>query len=74
MVVLTKSEKKILRKIRRWLMGYRDPYPYSFWFVYNTNHEAIGWEGGFYGAARKEPPFRNKYTILGKQKRIVKNY
>ena len=71
MIPLTKSEKKILAKIKKWLSPNHKPY--MFWFIYNENdnHTAINWEGGT--ELSKTPQFRNQYTIeYGKK--LVKNW
>ena len=66
---MTKSEKKILAKIRRYVgKSYKR---YDFWFTPDDDGNAISWEGGF-----ELPPdlqFRNEYSIApGKQ--VVKNW
>lgn len=75
---MTKSEKKILAKIRRWLRyQFHNRYTrYDFWFIYNTGCDidtAISWEGGFDIADGTRVQFRNQYSIApGKQ--VVKNW
>ncbi len=71
MVTLTKSEKKVLAKIRRTVHYSFDRDKYMFWFVYDGNKEAVTWEGGCNMSLT--PHFRNQYTIeYGK--RVVKNW
>lgn len=68
-VILTDSEKKMLDKVRRSVQSSYEPY--DFWFVYDENELAIGWEGGFnLGQAGQ---FRNQYTIQ-KGKQIKQNW
>jgi hypothetical protein len=67
---MTKSEKKILAKIKN-TMQYSFGNKYMFWFVYDDNNRAIDWEGG-YGLALNSQ-FRNQYT-LEKGKQVVKNW
>ena len=68
-VNLTKSEKRVLQRVRSYVGT--DTRQYDFWFNYDTKGEAITWEGGFelgqYGR------FRNQYTIE-KGKQIKKNW
>jgi hypothetical protein len=69
MIKLTKSEKKILAKIKKALsLNHK---PYDFCFVYNDKEEAIDYEGG------TELPhslkFRNEYRVVyGKQ--LIQNW
>jgi hypothetical protein len=67
---LTKSEKKILVKIKN-TMQYSMGNKYMFWFIYDDNKRAIDWEGG-YGLALN-PQFRNQYT-LEKGQQVVQNW
>jgi len=67
---LTKSEKKILAKIKS-TMQYSFGDKYMFWFIYDDNDNAIDWEGG-YGLTGSQQ-FRNKYT-LEKGKQVVQNW
>ena len=68
--MFTESEKKILRKIRKWLN--KTGYPYNFWFTYGINNEAINWEGGF--GCFSDTQFRNQYTIREPGKHVIKNW
>ena len=70
MVELTRSEKKVLAKIRK-TMQYSFGKQYMFWFVYNEKNEAVNWEGGY--GLTGSPQFRNEYTIE-KGKQVVKNW
>lgn len=68
---MTKSEKKILAKIRKWV---RKPYKrYDFWFIYDNDNNAISWEGGFELPGGVSGQFRNQYSIAP-SKRVVKNW
>ena len=67
---MTKSEKKILRKIRK-TMAYSLGTKYMFWFVYDDNNEAMDWEGGYDLSLSQQ--FRNQYTIE-KNKKVVTNW
>jgi len=66
---MKKSEKKVIRKIRRWLGKIHDLY--SFWFIYDNVGNAVDWQGGF--DMPSSCNFRNQYTIE-QNKRIKKNY
>ena len=72
---LTESEKKMLRGIRRELVGGKR---YDFWFIYEyclrcgkSLNKAIGWEGGYELQLTKR--FRNDYSVL-KGKQLIKNW
>lgn len=74
-MILSKSEKKILRQIRQ---NQNSANRYDFWFVYEfcTNcgkclNRAIGWEGGY--NLNLESHFRNKYSIQ-ENKHLVVNW
>jgi len=66
---MTKSEKKILAKIRR-TVSYANGVKYMFWFVYDERGDAIDWEGGYDITLPEQ--FRNQYAIE-KHKRVVVN-
>ena len=75
MPTLTKSEKKILAKIRKTML-YTLGQKYMFWFIYDDSPPhadgiATGWEGGYDMSLTQQ--FRNEYTIE-KNKSIVKNW
>ena len=70
MVELTKSEKRILAKIKK-VIAYSLGRKYMFWFVHDDDGIAIDWEGGYDLSLSLQ--FRNKYTIE-KGKRIVRNW
>ena len=66
--MFTKSEKKIIAKIRREV--FRDK-EYNFWFVYDNDGNAIDYEGG--SELPKHLHFRSTYALpAGMYKRIVK--
>lgn len=70
---MTKSEKKMLRKIRRWL-NRLDYKRYDFWFIYDYGSDTgnvITWEGGFELPSNNQ--FRNKYSIAP-GKHAIKNW
>jgi hypothetical protein len=81
---LTKSEKKILAKIKS-TMQYALGKKYCFWFIYDDDDKAIDWEGGYdmYDDSKPKPTddfavagnnkFRNQYTIE-KDKPVVQNW
>ncbi len=56
---MTKSEKNILAKIKRWVG--KNSRRYDFWFIYGEKETAIGWEGGIELSQRNK--FRNQYSI-----------
>jgi len=68
--MFTKSEQKIINKIKR-TMSFSFGIKYMFWFIYD-NDIAIDWEGGY--DLIGEPKFRNQYTIEKGKKQIVKNW
>ncbi len=77
MVKLTQSEKRVLTRIRQGLS--KDHKRYDFWFIYDIDDEATGWEGGF--ELSLDIHFRNQYSLsYGKPnnidytKSIVKNW
>jgi len=57
--MLSDSEKKIVRKIKKSLSPHHKPY--DFWFVYDERGKAINWEGGT--ELRMDLRFRNEYRI-----------
>ena len=66
---LTKSENKILLKIKANYGDFQGQY--DFWFIYDQSGNAISWEGGF--DLGQHGQFRNQFTIeQGKQ--IKKNW
>lgn len=67
---LSRSERKVLRKIRQDMMISDSPYKYMFWFIYDDQNVARTWEGGY--DLPLDILFRNRYTIE-KGKRIVRN-
>jgi hypothetical protein len=69
-VKLTKSEKRILRQIRRWLGPCITRY--DFWFIEDENGEACGWEGGW--RILSELHFRDQYSIECKGAHLVRNW
>jgi len=81
---LINSEKKILAKIKK-TMTFSFGNHYMFWFVYDDNHKAIDWEGGYglYDDSKPKPTeefsvggnnkFRNQYT-LSKDNSFVQNW
>jgi hypothetical protein len=67
---LINSEKKILAQIKRTLT-FSYGTQYMFWFLYDDNHKAVSWEGGYDLSLTQK--FRNQYTIeISKQ--IVQNW
>jgi hypothetical protein len=65
----TKSEKKILARLRKFLIAHYIDGPYDFWFCYDDKAEAISWEGGIELSPNLQ--FRNKYRIqIGKKLKI----
>ena len=68
---MTKSEKKILAKIRQ-AISYSFGKKYMFWFVYDDDDKAIDWEGG-YGLSLTQQ-FRNQYTLEQGKNGVVKNF
>ena len=69
MVELTKSEKKILKKIKQFT-SHDAVSKYMFWFIYDDAGNAISWEGGFDLGLHHQ--FRNQYTLHNGQ--VVKNW
>ena len=71
---MTKSEKSILAKIKRWVG--KNSRRYDFWFIYNGKETAIGWEGGIELTQRNK--FRNQYSITPyssfHNRRTIKNW
>jgi len=67
---LSKSEKRVLAKIRR-TMQYTHGTKYMFCFTEDENGEAISWEGGY--DLSLDQQFRNQYTIE-KHKTLVQNW
>lgn len=69
---MTKSEKRILAKIRRDLRDV-NYVRYDFWFVHDGENQdnAITWEGGF--VLSLDHHFQNQYSIVP-DKRVVKNW
>ena len=72
--MMTKSEKSILAKIKRWLG--KNSRRYDFWFVYDHQNVAIRWEGGTELTQRNK--FRNQYSITPyssfRNRRTIKNW
>lgn len=82
---LTKSEKKVLKKIKKWIKDFFggdihrfnvSDKRYDFWFIYDKDPEggediAVSWEGGF--NLSLTPKFRNQYSIEP-GKKIKKNW
>lgn len=70
---MTKSEKSILTKIKRWLG--KNSRRYDFWFVYDREI-AVSWEGGIDLTQRNK--FRNQYSITPyssfRNRRTIKNW
>ena len=66
--MFTASEKKIIKQIRREIFRGKE---YNFWFIYDDNGNAIGYEGG--SELPKYLHFRNTYALpAGLYKRVVK--
>lgn len=59
---LTKSERSVLKRIKIWMVRLVTAKSYDFWFTYNKDERAIGWEGGF--DMPLDNKFRNQYSIL----------
>ena len=57
--MFSKSEKKIIRQIRKTYMKLHSIY--MFWFVYDIDGQAISWEGGW--DLPTDTLFRNEYSI-----------
>ena len=75
---LTSSEKKVLRRIRRWRQNSNQRY--DFWFTYVLSkcdccgskcYIAVGYEGGV--DLPPYPHFRNQYSIQYR-KPLIKNW
>ena len=66
----TKSEKKVITKIRK-TMSLADDTKYMFWLIYDDENNAIDWDGGYDLPVSLK--FRNKYT-LEHGKCITKNW
>ena len=73
-IELTVSEKKTLRKIKKYIKDFfnsdihrfnvtTNEKRYDFWFTYNDKEEAINWEGGF-DMPKTNSFFRNQYTLI----------
>ena len=67
---MTKSENKILKKIKLYIRPSLKPY--DFWFTYDNEGKAISWEGGF-ELGNYNNHFRNQYTISF-NKKVIKNW
>ncbi len=84
-MALTKSEKKVLRKIKKYIKDFLDgdvhrfnttTKRYDFWFIYDRDPEsgediAVSWEGGW--DMSSTPKFRNQYSIE-QGKKLKKNW
>ena len=69
-VTLNKSQKRVLRRIRKWLGIHTRRY--DFWFIEDINGESISWEGGW--EIRSSLQFRDQYSIPRSRAHIVKNW
>ena len=58
-MAFSKSEKKVIRQIRKDYV--RPDKIYMFWFVYDIDGQAISWEGGW--DLLTDTLFRNEYSI-----------
>ena len=71
---MTISEKKMLRKIKKWLG--KNHKRYDFWFVYDNEEIVINWEGGI--ELKQRNKFRNQYSITPyssfRNRRTIKNW
>jgi hypothetical protein len=75
MPTFTKSQQKIIKKIKHF-NGNGDK-PYDFWFIYDGD-EAIDWEGGTELYNPAEPKPTDKFSVSGNNKfrnkyRLYKN-
>ena len=84
-MALTTSEKKILKKIKKWMREFLNgdihsanttTKRYDFWFIYDRDPNggddvAVSWEGGWDMSLTNQ--FRNQYSIE-QGKKIKKNW
>lgn len=60
-LMFTPDETKILKSIQRWRL--KNYHRYDFWFTYDDQNIAVGWEGG-YDMPVLDTCFRNEYGIM----------